>query len=100
MADRETITVYVRLGPNDNEYQRTLTFKRPGRVPSSELLELGLAIDGNQVVSCVSPRVDDEGFTGPLQDAYSCPTLMDALREEEKTLIAWLDGHGYDVEFG
>jgi len=98
MADRETITIYVRLGPNDDESQRLLSFKRPASIPSSELLELGLAIDGNQVVSCVSEMENHEGFTGPLQAGWGS-VLMDALLEEEKALAAWLDRHGYDVEF-
>jgi hypothetical protein len=98
MADRESITVYVRLGPNDDENQRLLSFRRPSDIPTSELLQLGFAIDGNQVVSCVAWMEDEEGFTGPIQPGVEV-TLIDALRQEERALAAWLDGHGYDVEF-
>jgi hypothetical protein len=89
MTDRKAITVYVRLGPGDNDAQRTVSFRRPTEIPTSVLLDKGFAIDGNEAVVCVMPRLDAGNFI----------PLMEALLDEEKALVAWLDEYGYDVEF-
>ena len=94
----ETVSVYIRLGAHDEE--RLFSFKRPDSIPTAEMLEKGLAIDGDQVVFAVAPsRLG--GYDHPFIEAGTMPstTLPEALHEAETGLIAWLGEHSYEVDF-
>lgn len=95
-----TISVYVRKGVGNN--QRIITFDRPRDIPVRELLDRGLAIDGNQIAFVVGGTFlsTSEGwqFSGPLGSG-SFDNLPDALVAEEKAVIDFLSEHGYAVEF-
>jgi len=99
--DRETVYVYVRLGPNDNDSVRLVSFPRPDRVPVSKWLDLGIAIDGNRILFSVLPYVEG-GYAYPdfSDEEWSHASSLDsALAVAERTLLDFLDGYGYDVEF-
>lgn len=81
---REVVTVYVRLGPGENDRERQITFDRPEGIPDKEWLDRRWAIDGNQVMFIVSGN--EMG-------------LDDALVNAETQLQKLLGEHGFDVEF-
>jgi len=98
----EKITVYVRKGRTDHE--RILSFNRPPDIPQTDILEAGMAFDGNAVVSAVewndraghfihALHVGDE----PCREHHQ--SLAGALRCAEAQLFTWLVLHDYEVEF-
>ncbi len=105
--DREKITVYVRKGAHDQE--RLITFKRPDHIPAKEFLKYGLALDGNQLMFEIVGLVSKDGnhpgtayFVPDFGDKYGMldmTTLTGGLNIFEEGLAAFLDKHGYDVEF-
>ena len=104
--DRETVKVFVRLARGDDDRSRVITFKRPDRIPVKELLHLGLAIDGNQVMFEIGKDWADEvgGYLYPTFGkseflSQKATSLGYALSAAEVGLTDFLNKHGYDVEF-
>ena len=84
--DSKTIDVYVRLCNGDEEAPcRELSFRIPEEIEQKELLDRGYAIDGHSAIGAVTESPQD--------------TLADALLNEQRELIGWLDKHGYSVTF-
>src|ERR671937_1732471 len=111
MSDQETVTVYVRKGSTDEE--RRLAFAVPERMDQGELLERGIAIDGDQALFAIygayetslDSRYEDPGWAwyGPFVSPDPKPgqpfdgdkpgdvaTLPDALREAQVRLREFL----------
>ncbi len=84
----DPIDVYVRLGPNRNENERTLSFKRPPDIPDDDFLDNNFAIDGQDIVASVV-RVQAEKSL----------SLGDLLRQEQVRIRDWMKDHGYEVVF-
>lgn len=102
------VKVWVRLGPNENENERTLAFWIPDGIDPTELLEQGAAIDGTQAVLAVAWDDAAGGFQGG--GAYTCPDLTDggvfenkslsrALGDGQRALVKYLATKGYKVQF-
>ena len=90
---------------NDDD-SRTLSFARPDRIPAAELLKLGLATDGNQVVFNVGPRLGQMSNLRYFYPSFEegsrmcvADDLPEALAEAEKALVDYLGRYEYDVEF-
>ena len=49
----DPIEVYVRLGPNRSENERTLSFKRPPDISDDDFLDNDFAIDGQDIIASV-----------------------------------------------
>ncbi len=97
----ETITVYIRKGAHDRE--RLFSFMRPDSIPTTEVMEKGLAIDGNQVLFAVTGyynKDEDEWYYDhPFVASPNTGNLPEALLEAEKGLVAWLGESSYEVDF-
>lgn len=110
MTDSKTVTVYVRLGATKDS--RELTFKIPAGISTSELLDKGFAIDGNEAVTGIGPihssyNDPEDGWqtfvyyaSDPTDEGeYQYPSLASALREEQRFIKRTLKEYSYEVEF-
>lgn len=104
----DKITVYIRNGVHDHE--RQICFRRPDRIPKSELEKAGVAVDGTQCLLSVYPRQLLNLTTGQriryylyqfgLEGKFSlAKSLPGALAQVEAKLVAFLNDRGYGVEF-
>jgi hypothetical protein len=103
----------VRKGADDNE--RRLTFKRLEGISALELLDRGLAIDGDQAACSITghfdrsdgawtftyPTFEPSGFAGDVGAVATQDTgdLISALLYAERRLANFLRELGYNVEF-
>jgi hypothetical protein len=102
----EQIKVSVRKGADG---ERLLSFPRPERIPTSELLERGVAVEGDQAVFSVSGAWDPDEqrrvYTYPRFDLSVLPrfgqadSLPEALAATEEGLVTFFKGYDYEVEF-
>lgn len=102
-----TVNVFVRLGENEDETKRQVTFPLSG-IPVRELIEKGIAVDGNQAGFTIRPvylnRSTLEGYTGafitdgPGQVNSEVQSMDEALLIAEKGLIEFLETKGFSVE--
>lgn len=85
-TDGKTVSVFVRLGPDDDEDTRTVSFQIPEEIPQPEIqsdyILSGWAIDGNQVIQEV-PLFDENWNLNDLQ----------------QWILAEFDKRGYSVVF-
>ncbi len=110
----ETIRVYVRLlednsHPGGDEREgRSISFQLPERIPVAELLQRGVAIDGNRAmfavgwddsVSSVGYPVYRSNFVNPDGGNTSYWAFSSALAEAERELVDFLAEYDYTVQF-
>jgi hypothetical protein len=79
----KTIAIFVRKGESD---ERLLSFNPPKDIPQAELLAHGFALDGHAATRSI-PRSSPGG------------TFTERLFAAQNEIVAWLQGHGYTVEF-
>jgi hypothetical protein len=92
---RETITVYVRLGPGEGHRSRVIFFSRPKRIPTSELLKRGLTLDGGQVMFGIERLDDERGCSIPVFSDGGWGSTVSAHGSEVKA-----EGGGFMLAFG
>jgi hypothetical protein len=108
MPEEQTVMVYVRKGADDNE--RWLSFRPPASVDSTELLERGYALDGNQAIASISPQFEEATQVtqwwfptlkepNPTADYSWEHSLPDALRNAELALVAYFKQRNHRVIF-
>ena len=101
-TDREILMVYVRKGLADHE--RWLSFRIGDRLDATDLLERGMAIDGNQAVCAVRRQADAEAFVYPTLESGAnsmrvAATLPEALYLAEMALVQYLRPKGITPRF-
>ena len=113
--EQRIVTIYVRKGAWEGE--RTISINPiPAEADPLELLNAGFAIDGNSATVSVTRWMEsraenwvtwanpEEGIGSiKSEDADSFeypPSLTDALRVVELTIVAWLKKLGYTPKFG
>lgn len=98
---KSVVSIYVRLGHNEDEAERTIAFRIPEDVDQMELLEHGFAIDGRDAIFTVAQEVNN--YSG--ETYYDAPfgkqaaTLSGALNLAQRDLVAYLREHGCDPKF-
>jgi len=113
--DRETIKVSVRVGSghDPDPDSRHILFTRPERISEPEIRGCMALLDGDQVVFTIGPGPDPTGGrryfypffgeqrprTNRLRQRVSADSLPEALVSAKSGLAAFLNEHGYDVEF-
>lgn len=97
-TEPKPLKVYIRKPGKDDESRR-LGFMLDG-FDQREMLDLGLAIDGNYVMWAVAPVSVDEK---PSYAGIFCPdpsrTLPEALAREQMAFIEWATARGIAVLF-
>lgn len=101
LTNGKTIHVYVRKGGDNHE--RWLSFTIPDNIAQLEVMQKGIAIDGNQALWSVGRGEYDSNekswsYAGPLSDRIH-NSLPDALLDEEQHVAEWLKDRGYTVIF-
>lgn len=106
---REIITVWVRLGVNENTKERTLAFWIPKGLNQGELLDDGFTIDGTQAVLTVAQDDDDGRYSvdnlyktrggTPYTPYITDTSLMRLLGDTQRMLVMYLSDRGYTVKF-
>lgn len=102
----DVVKIYVRkVGNDDNDAdRRRISLRLPygNTLDPLELLDLGLAIDGNEAVFEIGPRWEDVTRTtyydGPLDDVPG-ESLAEGLLIQQKALVKFLREKGYKPEF-
>jgi len=99
-VQKPTVKIYVRLGESDRE--RVVSFRIPDGIDPLELLERGLALDGNQAAFSVTESDGDPeegiGFGSPLIERGN-RTLTGALGDSQRALVAFLRDRGFEPLF-
>ncbi len=91
------IAVYVRKGSKETD--RIITFQRPENTLASDLLDQGMAIDGNQVRVEVSYNPATEYFESTLKNTYPSDSMTHALLETERRVCIFLEARGLEAVF-
>ncbi len=100
---KETIKVLVRPAPDDHD-ARAISFPYPERVAASEWLGFDIPIDGEEVTFIVGRNEGGQYHYPDFQDGRWVTLDWDADLEQvlaaaEKSLIEFLKGRDYEVQF-
>lgn len=96
-----TVKIYVRMNGDRKEDEREITFRIPEGVDALELLDLGMAIDGNQAAFSVAPAwgADEPCWEGPFTHEGSSSTLTAELAAQQRELVKFLRSRGFQPQF-
>jgi hypothetical protein len=90
------IKVYVRLGAGGDDNVREVSFRIPEGINPIDLIDRGIAVDGNQAVFAVAWNRADEAFDSPFAAG---PSLLTALAASQRALVAYLRERGFEPQF-
>ncbi len=104
---RPTVRIYVRLGAGDDDSSRNISFRIPEGLDPMELLDRGIALDGNQALLTVAEVRGQDQYGNqvqPFEAAFASPlgagdTFAEALADTQRNLVTLLRERGFEPQF-
>lgn len=93
--NNKAVRIYTRLGGDNDENTRRVSFRITGDIDPMALLDMGFAIDGNQALFEVAFDREEQAFESPWGWH---PTLTRALADTQKGIVNLLRENGLEPQ--